>query len=97
MSLLDLPSEPLEATAGILLAVALSYGGMEHRKLSIDRLVSDHGWQYRKNKDFNDIVKAIYKALKPKYGRNKFEVEINFLALFLRTGVLKKKRVTHIE
>jgi len=54
-------------------------------------LLQMHGLEYRKGKGFADIKKAIQKTYKQK--SHKTEMEISWLALYLRLDVFKKFQV----
>ena len=49
------------------------------------------GLEFRKNKSMKDVEDAIRKAKDPKRGYGKVEFEINMLAVYLKTDVVKKK------
>lgn len=51
------------------------------------------GWEYRKGKTIDDIHNAVKKGMNPKHSFSKTEYEIDFIALYLK-DVLKKKRIS---
>jgi len=57
------------------------------------KYIAAYGLQYRKNKSFLDIKKAVEKTTKNGYG-GKIEYEISFLELYLK-DVFKKNRRIH--
>ena len=54
--------------------------------------IYDMGWEFRKNKTTEDIKKAVKKAKSARYGMYKAEYELEWLELFLKE-ILKKKKI----
>lgn len=69
------------------LAEALMFGGIKNKE-QLETRIAGH-WQYRKNKDFDDVNKAMRMGLK--LGAGKTENEIDGIELYLR-DVFKKVR-----
>lgn len=61
------------------IAESLLFGNIRTSK-ELDNVI-EFQWQYRKNKNFTDVKKAIDKGLK--MGRGKTEHEIDWVALYL--------------
>ena len=56
------------------------------------RKMAELGLEYRKNKEFKDVLAAFCKAKNHKYGFGITELEIKAFATFLELDVVKKKR-----
>lgn len=67
------------------LAEMIMFGGIKNRE-QLEERIKGH-WQYRKNKSFEDVNKAIKKGLK--FGMGKTEREISGVELYLK-DVFKK-------
>ena len=74
--------------------ISLSLADIAERVMTVGIKESEilESWDYRKGKSIEDIKHAVKKSRNPKNGMYKIEYEIDFLELYLK-DILKRKRI----